>query len=162
MNGPPEINRLPLGLLGFLGIKNGGRYPTALAPGLTPTWDQGRMYLEPAARYVAGSGTINANGFVGSIAPQPGEIWVVHDCSLVVAAGAGESWSGALCRGTVNGGSTINLTLDRAAAASSTVSLPLVYQPIWLVPGDIIGAITYAVAGPVDFYLSMRYTVLTI
>lgn len=42
--GAPPINKQPTGLLGFLGIKNGGRYPEQLISALSPTWDTMRHY----------------------------------------------------------------------------------------------------------------------
>jgi hypothetical protein len=45
----PPINRTPLGILDFLGIKNGGQYPQTMPAVLSPTWDMHRWYLEYAA-----------------------------------------------------------------------------------------------------------------
>jgi hypothetical protein len=44
--GPPPINVLPIGLLDFFGIKNGGRYPQELVDRLQGSFDLTQWYME--------------------------------------------------------------------------------------------------------------------
>lgn len=65
--GPPPLNLQPAGLLDFLGIKNGGRYPQHLSTDLVPTLELLRWYVaansieigsvSPAFQLVANEGT---------------------------------------------------------------------------------------------------------
>ena len=60
------LNRRPIGLLGYLGIKNGGRDPAQLAPVLSPTWDLEQLYLAGGSLYesVTVSGLVVGNTVV--------------------------------------------------------------------------------------------------
>lgn len=85
------INRAPLGLLGFLGIKNFGRNPEAMSGVLAPTWPLDRLYLASSATIgpvVTSALSIGVNS-VWTV-PQ-NEVWWVESVSVrsTAALGAG-------------------------------------------------------------------------
>lgn len=153
------INRLPWGLLGFLGIKNGGEYPQTLAQQLVPVWDLKELYLEGASVLAGTASTVGATGYVAHLSPPPGEVWQVYDFQIVAACGAGEAFTGALCRSRTSGGTTVNVS-DTFSVAASTTGCKVTQRPFILTAGENMGLITYAVTGTVDLYVSARYTVL--
>lgn len=61
LRGPVPLNRQPIGLLDFFGIKNGGRYPVELIDRLQPSIDLLRHYTETAAQIFTWSGTLAVN-----------------------------------------------------------------------------------------------------
>jgi len=96
MNGyaPPPINRLPLGLLSFLGIKNGGRNPQFLGEQLSPTFDLVAWYLQSNSRSLSLNGNVTAVGFNSAWWTVPvGETWAVLSTMVnsQAALGAGQS-----------------------------------------------------------------------
>jgi len=60
--GPAWINKIPSGLLGFLGIKNGGQNPTELSQILVPTVSLRELYELQGVTYSAATSTISALG----------------------------------------------------------------------------------------------------
>ncbi|HEY3496419.1 MAG TPA: hypothetical protein VGK73_17085, partial [Polyangiaceae bacterium] len=99
---PAVLSKLPLGLLGFFGIKNGGQYPQSLGQTVLPTLELGKML---AANYnenfsvpcVAALGFVTGNVLAtGLPAVVPGsELWWVNCISQNSFTGAGDSmtWS---------------------------------------------------------------------
>lgn len=85
-----NINRNPLGLLGFLGIKNFGRNPQTLSDNLAPTWDLSELYLNSAPQFAEDTDLgVAAAGLYVSHSPPQGEIWFVSDCSAYVQTAGG-------------------------------------------------------------------------
>jgi hypothetical protein len=88
--GKPSVQTLPAGLLGFLGIKNGGMNPSPLLDGLQAVIDTTRWYYELATESLgtdtiavpAGGGT-TASTF--SVVPAK-EAWLVTSFNGVMAA----------------------------------------------------------------------------
>lgn len=74
----PPINTLPLGLLAYLGIKNGGRNPAFLAETLLPTMDLGFFYDGALRKFTTGAGVaVAAVGLsAASITVPQGEVWI--------------------------------------------------------------------------------------
>lgn len=154
---PAVISKLPLGLLGFFGIKNGGQYPQSLAPFIQPTM---RMEGILQANYhdnvgsTTGAGGITATGFKQLLDTLPGsglplivpagELWFVKDVTAVAFTGAGDSFTGSLVvRNTQTGvGSNFHraVSAEIVQAASQFRQLPGVLTDFWLQPGDQIGA----------------------
>lgn len=89
------LNRQPMGLLSFLGIKNGGENPRDLIPQLMGVMDLAGLYTIPAAVITVSAGTLTGAGTLTAFGPalqtdQDG--WIVHNASLYVdAAGAGDA-----------------------------------------------------------------------
>lgn len=102
---PSLINRVPPGLLSFLGIKALGQNPSQLSDELTPVLELGSLYLAPYSETRQfQTAVINAPGFFsasGALVPA-GKIWVCGSISLntsgVIAAattytGMGLCWN---------------------------------------------------------------------
>lgn len=116
MKARPVINRQPLGILDFLGIKNGGEYPHALSEDLLATWDMSRFYLDNAATQTRTTGTLNnatrgTTISVGSAVPV-GQIWAVDLVSFTTALFA----AGQTCK--------VAFYLQRAGLATEQIILP--------------------------------------
>lgn len=85
----PPLNRVPTGLLDFLGIKNGGRNPVTLGEVLAPTWNLAQHYLDAASQTRRGTGNLtNADrGLIisyGHGVPD-GQVWWIDRVSLTTA-----------------------------------------------------------------------------
>jgi hypothetical protein len=156
-----KISRIPAGLIGFLGIKNGGMYPQELAPTLLPTWDVGDLYLQYGAQLGGAVGGVSVAGYGVTVAPPPGEVWCLHDIGCSVTTGAGEAWTGALCRSSTSGGTTVPISQGAILGASANDVLIAQHNECYLCPGENLGLLTLAVTGTVDYYLTYRYTILT-
>jgi len=155
------ISRIPAGLLGFLGIKNGGQYPQRLATELLPTWDLSDQYSEYGAQLQGLNLQVTATGYIAYFTPPVGEVWRIHDIGLTVQCAVAELFLGSVARSQTAGGTVVPITdhLSVAASSSGVVVVPRV--PMFLNPGDNLGVITYAFAGSSDGYLQIRYTVMT-
>lgn len=85
------INRQPLGLLSFFGIKNTGRNPDQLANVIAPTLDLSRWYLEQNSQSSATNQAVAAVGFTSVLVVPDGQTWAILGCSVnsQAALGAG-------------------------------------------------------------------------
>jgi len=85
-----SINRSPLGLLGFLGIKNFGRNPVQLSDTLLPQWDLSELYWSSGAVHATNTqtGLVTVGSYIAH-QPPPGEVWWVSDVSAYCETGAG-------------------------------------------------------------------------
>ena len=92
MIGVPPINRIPGGLLGFLGIKNGGRNPDALSNVLVPQLDLTEVYLRTNYVLARIDTTVAAVGFTGAGTVPAGQAWYVSNvfANTPAALGAGQ------------------------------------------------------------------------
>jgi len=156
-----KISRIPAGLLGFLGIKNAGQYPSDISQVLLPTWDLASLYLQYGAQLGGDSGTVNVSGYNVVATCPPGEVWCLHNLAMSVTTGAGDQWTGGLGRSKTSGGTTVPLSGSGAIGASNNVLLNAQALPTFLTPGENLGLITLSVTGTVDFYLTYRYTILS-
>jgi hypothetical protein len=157
-----SINRTPLGLLGFLGIKNSGQYPQRLTGELVPTWDLAQLYLNASAQYAQIVTTITGTGYLPLFAAPNGETWWITDYSADVATGAAETWQGTLSRATPNNASQVRLRDERSLAASQWLCMAApINQPLILSPGETVGTLTNAVVGTIDVVSQIRYVVLS-
>lgn len=91
----PALNRQPMGLLDFMGIKNGGENPRDLSTTLAGTVDLMGLYTVPYAAISVAAGSLTAAGTLLLFGPALAtdiEGWIVHNCSVYVdAAGAGDA-----------------------------------------------------------------------
>jgi len=157
------INRIPNGLLGWLGIKNFGRNPVTLGEQVIPTWDLSKLYLEADAEYLQVTSTITGTGYTVVFGPSQNEVWVVTDYSLDLATGAAETWSGALSRATPNNLGQVRIADNRALAASQWLcTVPALHGDIYLAPGESLGVNTDAVTGTIDLVGNLRFVRLPI
>lgn len=156
-----KISRIPAGILGFLGIKNGGQYPQELGSILAPTWELGELYLSYGAQLGGAVGGVSVAGYGVTVAPPPGEVWCLHDIGCSVTTGAAEAWTGSLCRSSTSGGTTVPISDSQSLGASANCVLTAHHVHSFLCPGENLGLLTLAVTGTVDYYLTYRYTILT-
>lgn len=160
----PVISRLPLGLLDFLGIKSGGRYPEQLLPTLQPTWD-----LQPFQTIwderntfdvstALNPGTLNFVP-VNITVPQT-ELWLVHHFTGVAFTDAAESFLGSLAYidsynfvNTFSPGASIVLAASQQRHVSHVV-------PFLTGPGSIFGWMVDQIttATTVSQGIQVRYT----
>ena len=148
---PAVISKLPLGLLGFFGIKNGGQYPQSIGDTIVPTLGMGDML---AANYrelvtvapIAALGFVTANlsgGALPAVVPAS-ELWWVQSVSVMSFTGVGDSISGSMeARNNQTGGASVwhrALSPLITQAASLTALHPGTHTDgLWLSPGDTIG-----------------------
>lgn len=154
-----EISRIPAGILGFLGIKNGGRYPQRLLDQLAPTWDLAQLYLNSYAEYLTVASTIVGPGYTIFFSAPQNETWYVTDYSLDIASGAGEAWQGCLARATANNLAQVRLSDDWTLGAS-TWAARVGPRGVILAPGESLGVSTDSVTGVIDIVSQCRFTVL--
>lgn len=155
----PVINRLPVGLLGFLGIKNGGEYPHEMPSTLQPVWDLQGLYSSAASEVRVDQVAIAAIGSQAFTTVPNGETWLILLQSAACATlGAGQTielqpnWTdpAALVNietGPMSGARTVG---QRASSC--------ILDPYWAPPGSIMGInVTQLVAGPVTCALKTRF-----
>lgn len=144
---PPVMSKLPIGLLGFLGIKNGGQYPQTLGNVLLPQIELLDMiasnYRVPSifvSNPVAIGFTPQTLNAVAVVVP-PGELWYLMSASVSVFTGVGDS---------ITCSSVIRSPQTASAGTSNRVMSPIITQAAnlsthhpgilvggrWLCPGD--------------------------
>jgi hypothetical protein len=147
---PRGLSKLPLGLLGFFGIKNGGDYPQAVRADIQPVLDLAQMF---AINYrellsyapVAALGFVSANSVTGVSPTVPaGEVWFISAVSVQTFTGVGDSITGSVeLRGQQSGGASNwhrALSAEFTQGASLTRTLPGIHTDgLWAAPGDTIG-----------------------
>lgn len=157
MNGPPlspaVLSKLPLGLLGFFGIKNGGQYPQSLGTVISPTLEQLPILAANYHLNFAMSSTAPIVGFTAatnlstgfpSVVPS-GELWYVSALSFRIFTGAGDSITVTpQVRGqqaSAPAGNTWDLATGpmTTQAASLNTLHPGSRSGFWLAPGDTFG-----------------------
>lgn len=106
----PVIQRVPPGLLGYFGIKNGGMNPTNVSNTLLPQLDMLDWYMMGSVSGLSTGGLVNAIGLTTYFTVPDGEYWYVH---------------GVTARATVAAAGRVRM---RAAAAIPFVSTLNIYQ----------------------------------
>ena len=148
---PAVISKLPLGLLGFFGIKNGGQYPQSIIPTIGPTLEMAGILT---ANYnemvtvapIAALGFVTANlggGAVPAVVPA-GELWFVSACSVFAFTGAGDTITGtAEVRNNQTGLASVwhrAITSEFTQGASLSKLHPgILPAGFWAQPGDTFG-----------------------
>lgn len=147
------MSKLPLGLLGFFGIKNGGAYPQQLGNVLVPQMDLiDLLAVNYRENRVFQANTI-ATGFLGALdavtvlpAVVPnGEVWYLSAWSAAVFTGVGDAISASLVvrslqSGSANGTTRALSPLITQAASLTTEQLCPNGGTRWFYPGDTFGA----------------------
>lgn len=148
---PAVISKLPLGLLGFFGIKNGGQYPQSIVPTIAPTLEMGGIL---AANYnenvsvpcIAALGFVTGNILASGIAAvvPASELWWVSALSFQSFTGAGDAMTYSVeLRGTQAGSASQwhrALSGEFTQAANLNRILPGVHtEGFWAQPGDTFG-----------------------
>jgi len=73
--GAPPLNVQPQGLLSFLQVKSGGRYPQALGETLAPTWDLSDHYLQTNGEITLGAAAVITAGFNNNVILAAENFW---------------------------------------------------------------------------------------
>lgn len=161
---PPVISKLPLGLLGFFQIKNGGQYPQTLGGSINPTFEQLELLAANYHENLALTAIPTVTGFIGAtvvatalpaVVPA-GELWYASSLSMHVTTGVGDSinFSPEARSFQTNNAAAFHRVL--AGPVTQPASLAVMYQcnyqnqDRWFSPGDTFGywvtAITLATA----------------
>lgn len=161
------INRQPLGLLSFFGVKNTGRNPSALAEIIAPTLDLARWYLSTNSQSTAINANVAVVGFSSFLTVPETETWAVLACTVNSqnALGAGQTLriGGAFARVSPLGNVIHPLTLygDTATTGAVAASWSSPEAIVFVPPGSSIGIYTAAIAaGPVPSTLNLNYVAM--
>lgn len=139
-----SISKLPLGILGFLGIKNGGAYPRTLGDAYAPTLDLLNMLAGVHAEEVhVANAALPAAGATGSFSTPMvvpfDQVWLLIAGGIRITTGVGEAWSGIIGTrqfATPSPNNVVPISDTIASiAASSFVHLRAAALPMWLTPG---------------------------
>jgi hypothetical protein len=155
------INRLPLGWLGFLGIKNGGQYPSETSQVLSPVWDLTQLYTFGNSEIDNVVQAIAAVGNTSYTTVPNGEAWLVLQQSAATdTLGAGQSFRAAL--NWTDPAALVNIETSQVnptATVGERYVIANFAKDCYLAgPGSRLGiTCTVLVAGPVNFRLKTRF-----
>lgn len=162
----PVINRQPVGLLDFFGLKNGGQYPQSLGTTLAPTIDLLRLYEADTEEFISDGVSVAAGGALGdfdfgAVAARPGivpqnELWHVLDYALQLSVPAACTMWGFSIKAQIQRNSPIvpgtgRGTQNLAPAVYAPVANPAnpanivnvnAQRDFWLPPNGILGGAT--------------------
>jgi hypothetical protein len=168
---PPPLTVRPTGLLDFLSIQSGGRYPQHLAEDLVPTMDLMNWFLDVQAETIVGAGVAQGGaGATGVSATVPsGEGWLIDtiSCSPTPVPALVTRFITSICIFNPDG-TTVNNTLFvmpyPLIAADTCAFSYQPPQPLWVGPGTPIGLACIASVGaagpaPVLRFRAVRTTV---
>jgi hypothetical protein len=153
----PSVSKLPYGLLGFLGIKNGGQYPGFLGDTIQPiiNYELMQLYLSTwgeefhfaSGGVAAGAGAFQT--FNTALTVPLGEVWYVGLLSVRIQTGAGEALTANLAVRRPNAAATSNhvaLGISTTVGASQFFDLTM-DRPFFAGNGDEIGLWLSALTG---------------
>lgn len=146
----PTLNRIPQGLLGFFGIKNGGRYPEQLSTTLVGVADLLQWYAETNRVYFRTGVNVAALGQTTFFTVPAGEYWYVLHASFVTSAlGAGQTLEAAISFTDAAG--IRNIVVGDMPGSRTTGAVFMAQaRDFWTGPGDTIGVYTNQLAaGPI-------------
>jgi len=153
------INRLPLGLLGFLGIKNGGRYPDDISNILSPVWDLRELYQQSNSEIDNVIQAVSATGNSSYTTVPNGEAWYVFQQSAVTGdLTAGQSL--AMTTNWTDPASLVNISTgpETRTATVGQRCVAVLGTPYYAAPGSKLGVtVTVLAAGPVNVRLVTRF-----
>ncbi len=158
------INKLPLGWLGFLGIKNGGRYPEEASNILSPTWDMRDLYCFGNSEIDNVTAALAALGAqVYSTVPS-GQAWLVlQQAAASDTLGAGQTIE--IATNWTDAASIVNIETS-PMVGSRTVgarAVAVCQDPYLAGPGEKIGVtVLQLAAGPVNVRLRTRFARFTL
>lgn len=140
----PPVQSLPAGLLGLLGIKNGGQNPNGLAGFLQPTLDLFTLYMlgqlqrkQETITVPAGAGVITRATTL--VVPQ-GKFWYVQEAQVSVASvGAAPPLDLTAFSIDPQGNVSFVRNLRPVGGIVANGSWTLGLQGMWMRPGDAWG-----------------------
>lgn len=159
----PPLGIQPIGLLDFLQLKNGGKYPQILESVLLPTWDLREHYVATNAVSTNGAAIYSAvtGTFTQLIAPVTNWRYVWGSTLKWAPIGATDTFYGQLIlrrnsdfflelpypndndRNVTGGQATSSRTVDFPAAAA-LVPYYRGFNPFWVPPSFAIGVLTFS------------------
>jgi len=158
----PVFSKLPLGLLGFLGIKTGGQYPQFLGDSINPSWDMleilSGVHIESGATVAAAPAAATFGSY--HVVPQQ-EVWYVRHYSARATTAAGEALAWNLAMQTPASGSALPVThmLSNQTTNGASVTIgqfaPANAMPLFVGPGTIFGVWTNTITGAPTITTSM-------
>lgn len=164
------ISKLPLGLLGYLGIKNGGQYPRALGGTYDPSFDMlpiivGSNFEELNFGLGAVPAVANAGSYSTPLQVPQTEAWYVTMLCHRITTGVGEAWNGylALRRFPTSSPNVVHALSDvfPASLGASLTGIPQIARPtntpLILGPGDEVCIFTTAVTGAPQVRPAIRF-----
>jgi len=149
---PAFINRIPSGLLGFLGIKNGGENPQELSKILVPTVDLIPLYDLQGVTYTQGFSTLTSGvtifGF--PLSGNTGSSYF-HTLNFGVAVGCGVGANCFYQIGVYRASQTIFVPLAPVVYADNTVASTVwtgsAAVDVWTGPDEQLAINCYSVSG---------------
>jgi hypothetical protein len=153
----PTVSKLPYGLLGFLGVKNGGAYPGFLGDTFVPTINEtyfqlclaswGEEFHIANGATAAGPGAFQA--FNTALVVPLGEVWYVGMLSVRITTGAGETITTniAIRRPNAAAGSNHIAVSDPVSVVASQFADLRCPRPFFAGNGDEIGMWIQAASG---------------
>jgi hypothetical protein len=167
-----DSSKLPLGLLGFLGIKNGGQYPRQLLTEYRPTLDLmglliGANFQEANPALTTAPATGNAGSFSTPFVCPQTEIWLVTLACVRMTTAAGETGSGymAMRRFPVTSPNVVHALSDQLGVTASNTAIPALLKyppPLIMGPGDEIVWFATLTTGTPQMRGHFRYGVFPI
>lgn len=162
MISPPSISRVPRGLLGFFGIKNGGRNPDALSSSVQASICLKDWYMNTNRQYARTGVNIAGTAFTAFFAAGVGEYFYVQHASFISSAlGAGQTLETVLAIQDASGIRQFAVSdAGRVYGAGEIVSVQA--RDFWLNPGESLGVYTLQLAaGPIVLpIMTMAFNVL--
>jgi len=161
---PSQINKLPLGLLGFLGIKNGGEYPHELPRVLQGVWDLTDLYTFNAAEIDNQNQNTSVLGNVTLTTVPNGECWLILQQSATTGdLTAGQTME--FCTNWTDAAQLVNIETS-PMVGSRTVgarAIAVLARPYIATPGSRMGVtVTQIAAGPINCRLKTRFARFTL
>ncbi len=166
---PAVLSKLPLGLLGFFGIKNGGQYPQTLGEVIVPQLDMLELLAANYCERISAAVAVNAIGFAQAVEIGSGlncivpdaQVWYVPKYTIGALTGAGESVTFTGMVQHTQSGTASNwyhaMTEALTLGASGNIYAPAAPGAgKWFGPGSRFGFWTASVAGPVDLTSSLE------
>jgi hypothetical protein len=153
----PVISRLPWGLLGFLGLKNGGQYPRGLEANVRTTFDQLGPLVGNHAENAVISTTVAAPAYTTLFTVTNGEVWYLDNVACFITAGAGEAWSGTISMNIPGTAPAYFGPLHDEVTLGASAQTVVWTRGLWLPPGAIIGLHTHTVTGTIDLFGTIRF-----
>jgi hypothetical protein len=156
---PPTISTLPRGLLRYLGIQSGGRYPQSVSETISPGFDLLPLMVATTDVVVADTLGLTATGTTLAPSLIVSEAKVVR-CEVIglrVATVAAEAIKLGIVVRSQNGGTlTLSPTVTLGASTGDQTSCEIV--PFYMQPGDQLGVQVYSIttAGSITANLHIR------
>jgi len=155
---PAVVQLIPRGLLGFLGLKNGGRNPSRLAEFIQPTFNLFDYYFETnSLAYqlgpVAGAGVGDGDFSAVSPAVSQDECRYVSRYTVRCLVPAGTTWSVAPAIQVrtnptgVRSSYLVGPPAYHTGGAAAELVMAQADRPFWMPPDSLFGFVTLAYTG---------------